>query len=254
MNRPRLVSFIAVLLMGLIFALPAGAQFWQKKEYTKWSATECKELLSKSPWANEYKVARAVIEGIGASALGGDPSVEGRVTPHVTYRVQFISAKPIRQAMARLEQLDPKYKKLGPDEQKAFDERSQKFIDTDFSGQVVIQLSYTTINAYSLPLARFWQTQPQDDLRKRFILITAVGRLEPVQVLYASGGQGGGGEFQLIYPRTVNGVALVNPDFKKLGLEFPHPHVPELSNVLPGERAFLPFNVKRMIVNGEVLY
>ena len=62
------------------------------------------------------------------------------------------------------------------------------------------------------------------------------------------------GEFQLIYPRKVNGAEVLNADFKQAGLEFPHPDIPEMRAVLPAERAFIPFPTKKMIVKDELVY
>lgn len=276
MNRRRLVSFLVLLLVGLIFASPSGAQFWQKKESAKWSASECKGLLRQSPWANEYKIAKVVMEALRGTTAGGlpaEPTVEGRDQPHVSYRAVFLSAKPVRQAMMRLQQLDPKYAKMDPAEQKAFEERAQKFIDTDFSDQVVIQLSYTTVAAYSLPLARYWQTKPQDELRKIFVLITPAGRLEADQVVVEFGGQGGVGQFQLIFPRRVSGQPIAAKESHQLNLEFLHPAIDPSAKVtqeetvtsanrrgvttdavLPSERVFIQFKAKGMMLNGELVY
>ena len=252
MKGLRLLILGIFLLSAMLAAAPAGAQFWAKKDPAKWSKSECQELLHHSPWANEYRVARAVIEGIAGTATGGDPSVEGRSQPFVNYSAVFLSAKPVRLAMIRLQQLDPKYEKLSPEDRQKFDENAAKFIDADFSNQVVVQMTYETINAYNLPIARYWQTQSQEELRKVFVLVTAAGRIEPVQVIFQPGQNRG--EFQLIYPRKIDGKEVLNADFKQAGLEFPHPDIPEMRAVLPPERGFIPFPTKKMIVKDELVY
>lgn len=249
------VRFIALLITISFALVPAlYGQFWKKKEYQNWSERECKELLRKSPWANEYMIAKAVFEPIGAGTgtnITGAPSVEGRETPNVTYRAEFWTAKPIRQAMMRLQQLDPKYKKMSEEEKKAFHQKAAQFVDTEYPDTVIVHLSYTTVQAWRLLLMRYWQSQSQDEQKKIFQLVGVPGRVEALRVIAQFAGQSGGGDFQLIFPRQVNGVALADGELKQLALEFQHPAI---EDVLPAERVLIPFKVKNMILNDEVVY
>ena len=248
------IIFRAGILAGAALALVSAtsAQFWKKKpSYQQWSVNECREMLSQSPWSGEYKIAKVVIESIGASATGGDPTVEGRETPHVTYRAQFWSARPIREAMMRLQQLDPKYSKFTPEEKKKFDDQAAKFIETDFPDTVVVHLSYTTVRAYSLPLSRYWQSKSAEELKDYFRLVSEPGHLVPLQVQMQPAAFGGGAEFQLVFPRMHNGAPIATPSSKSLGIEVSHPGI---GGVLPAERVFIPFPVKKMLVGNDVIF
>lgn len=250
--RFRISAVVALAVFSWFMTGPvARAQFWQKKDFAKWSPSECRELLSKSPWANEYKIATVVFEPLSSGPANTGPAVEGREgTPHVTYQAQFWSAKPIREAMVRLQQSDDKYRKLPPEQKQVFDERSAQFLNMEFPETIVIQLNYTTVQAYSLPLSRFWSSKSNDELKKLFVLIGASGRLEPLQVVVQQA-TGSGAAFQLVFPRKPNGVPMANPELKQLALEVAHPGI---DGVLPPERVFIPFKVKNMIMNGEVIY
>lgn len=271
----RALSLVSILALTLLAAWipPLHAQVWLKKDYTQWSEKECREILTKAPWANDYRIATVVMEALTADTNASDPTVQGREQPHVTYKAVFLSAKPVRQAMMRLEKLNPKYEQLEPAEQQAFEQRAEKFINGDFSNQIVIQLTYTTVAAYQMPLIRYWQAQPKEDLQKSFVLVTPAGRLEPEEVIFQPGGQGGPSHFQLIYPRLVNGEPVAAKDDQQINLEFKHPAIDRGSGVsqtpqvraanrqgiqtgfvLPSERVVMQFKTKRMMVEGRPLF
>lgn len=245
----KVARIALVLVVAFSFAIPADAQFWSKKSYDRWSKIECRDMLSQSPWAQQFKIATVVIEAIGASLMGGDPTAEGReAAPHVTYTAKLMSARPIREAMIRQQQLDPKYAKFSTEEKRKFDENSGKFLDMQFPDTVVVQLSYSTIRAWQLPLSRFWKSQSQDELRQNFNIIGDAGRYSPLQVIVSQGQEF---EFQLIFPRVVEGKPLVSASSKALALEFGHPGI---DGVLPGQRVYIDFPIKKMLVEGAPVF
>jgi len=217
--------------------------FWQKKEYQTWSKSECQQLLKESPWANSYTIGTVIFETVQQqSAVPGRESA-----PQVTYRVQLWSARPIRQAIARMQQLDSKYGKLKPEKRQEFDGKLAKFIETEFPETVVVQVNYNTTQAYDGALARFWQSQSQAELRETIMLIGAGGRVAPLQVIVTPGA---GREIQMIFPRQFQGKPLIGPDDKQLGLEFFNPSL----GTLAGERVFIKFDVKKMMMDEKVVY
>ena len=101
------------------------------------------------------------------------------------------------------------------------------------------------------PLARYWQTQSQEEVRFRFNLICAAGRIAPSQVIVQPAGTGEEAAFHLIFPRMINGKPAADANLKQLGIEVASPGI---DGVLPPERVFIPFKVKNMVVEGEVIY
>jgi hypothetical protein len=228
---------IAFVVAGLFLATQARAQFWEKKDYRQWSQTDCQRLLNDSPWASSYMIGTVVMNTVNQmSAVPGRDSA-----PNVTYTAQFLSAKPVRQAMMRLQQLDPKYAKLSAEQKQVFEERSAKFLESEFPETIVIRVQYSGSQALMLPVARYWGSTPQKELIKRFYLIGAQGRIAPLQVVVASGG---GAEIQVIFPRRFNGEPIMAPGLKELRLEIDD----------PVETASIPYKVQKMMLGGELVY
>lgn len=265
MQRSRVL--FALLLVACL-AIPAAAQFWTKKSYDKWSKNECKDMLTKSPWAGQYRHAVAVQELISSSSsITGAPLVEGRESPYVTYTAKFMSARPIREAMIRMQQLDAKYEKLTPEKKAAFDEQAKKFLDMPFADQIVIQLSYETIQTYRIPLSRYWKSLSQDELRQKMSLFGDEGKVTPAQVIVSDGPDP---EFQLFFPRVHDGKPLVTSASKEIALEVFHPEVKQPERdmspqqrtasgvgtppVLPAVRVFINFPVKKMMSGDQPVY
>ena len=239
--RNRVLLFLAVWMP--IAPCVQAQGFWQKKEYRGWSKSECQQLLKESPWANSYTIGTVIFETVQQqSAVAGRES-----TPQVTYRAQLWSARPIRQAIARMQQLDPKYGKLTPEQRQELDQRLAKFIGTEFPNTVVVQVSYNTTQAYDGALARFWQSQSQAELRETIKLIGVGGRVAALQVIVAPGA---GREIQMIFPRQFQGKPLIGPDDKQLGLEFLSPAL----GTLAAERVYIKFDVKKMMMDEKLVY
>lgn len=241
--KARQVFVLGVLcLMAAVWAQAQG--YWQKKPYREWSESECRKMLKDSPWANSFTVGQVLFQTVREES-----AVAGRDTsPQITYLAQIWSARPVREAMMRLQLLDPKYEKMDAAQKKGLDEKLGKFIETEFPDTVVVQVIFsTTAQGYDLQLARHWQSQSEDSLRQNTNLIGAQGRVSPLHVMVAPGGSR---EMQFIFPRLFNGQPLVGPNDKELALEFVHPAI----GIVPEERVFIRFNVKKMMMNGKLVF
>lgn len=237
--------FAVVLASGLVAAPSAQAQkFWQKKDYQRWSKQECRELLTKSPWADSYTIGTVVFQ-----VVGEESAVAGReMAPQITYLVRFLSARPIRQALVRQPQIERKYEELPPEQKQALDEQYGKFIAAEFPQTVLVQVLYSTNSQeYDRELTRYWQSQSPEALKQQIYLIGGPGRIAPLGVQVAGGA---GGEIQLIFPREFEGRPMAGPDDKHLALEFLSPAI----GILPSERVYIRFEIKKMKVDGDVIY
>lgn len=241
----RLRRKSSVMLLALaVMATAAEAQFWAKKAYGEWSRQDCGKMLNDSPWAQSRTLGRVFIQRLEEEA-----EVPGRdQTPQITYTVRLLSAPPIRQAMVRLAQLNPEYAKLTPEQKAELDARHKKMMSDTFADRVVVQILFsTTALAYRSELASRWQAQAEEVLKQEMYLITARGRFPPARVFV---GAGAGGEIQLIFPRMVGGRPVIEAGDKNVALEFQHPTV----GVLTGERMYVEFKVKNMVVNNALLF
>ena len=62
--------------------------------------------------------------------------------------------------------------------------------------------------------------------------------------------QGGGGVFQVTFPKQVDGKPILTPQDKEIKVEFPHPDIGGQG----GARVLVKFNLRKMRVEGKVLY
>jgi hypothetical protein len=224
----------ATLLIGLcaVFA----ADFWEKKDYTQWSQQECKKILEDSPWSQPY-----LLQGFGGGGIDG--------APQITYTIQFRSAIPVRWAQVRNNQIASKYDKLSPEQKAQFDQSVKEFMSIDYENVVVLDISYEhNMPSQDLTIARHWQTQTADLLKQSVYLYGSKGKKVPL--LDYKIGQGAQRKFQFIFPRQFEGRAVATPEDKNIVLEFTYPVV---SGVGDG-RGRVEFNVKKMTINGQLVY
>ena len=113
--RCTLAGIVAVLLAS---AALMAAEFWEEKDFTTWSPQQIDKMLTDSPWAKKATIVLgSVREGAGADGGfqsggagfgggGGGRSSDGgggefNGVRRITATVAWISALPVRQAIAR---------------------------------------------------------------------------------------------------------------------------------------------------------
>ena len=237
----RLLSLSSLVTLALTSAV--DAQVWSKKPWTEWSKSDCQKILSDSPWATDSGLGTTVMQVVSENS-----AVPGReAAPNITYHVRFLSARPVREAMMRLQQLDAKFSALPPDQKQKFDAQAKQFIEADFSDRVVVQVNYSAnTQAYDQVLIRAWQSQSPDVIKNSSYLNP--GKIAPLAVQV---GQGGYHELQFIFPRkSAAGEPSINPAAQEISVEFESPGV----GTLAPDRIFVRFSTKKMIVNNQFLY
>jgi hypothetical protein len=234
------------LLFLLTSLLVAGQEkeFWDKKDYTQWSERECKRLLTDSPWAKSYTLARAVIEPL--SSPGSDLAREA--APRIQYVAQFRSALPIRQALVRISQIKQKYDRMGLEQKREFDRSAEQFLAKSFADAVVLYVSFSSnVQIYERDLIRHWQFQTQDMVKNYIHLIGYGGeRVAPLGYTFIEASRA----FQLIFPRQHNGRPLIGPADKSLRLEFQHPRIGDFGEA----RILIEFKTEKMLFEGSLVY
>ena len=245
--RSKIPFFFLAALLGSVAAGHAG-EFWQEKDYRQWSKKECRKLLENSPWAKRYALGRVILEQIQPRQQ--ESAERAREThPYTEYQVRFLSALPIRQALVRLAQINADYDKMAPEQQQAFDQQTAGLLNAQFADTVMLVVTYgSNVDVYDKPLARYWQHQTTETLKNFVFLAGRPGEKVPLLRYTVAGGAGR--EFRLIFPREYEGRPLLGPAGKTLQLEFLHPSI----RGQPGVRVLIEFKVKKMLMQGAVVY
>ncbi len=239
---------LCLLMSGLlsVLALAQAKEFWVAKDYKQWTEKECRKLLDGLPWAMDYTLKDTHIDNLQQ----GTPIDRGRQSSStLSYLAQFRSALPVRQAVARQMMLDAKYDKLAPEQQQELDARIGKFLAVSFADTVLVHVIYkTNVPQTDRDLARHWQTRTLETIKNTTNLIAGNGqKIQPTGFVAATGA---GREFQLVFPRQLNGQPSIAPTDKSLKLEFMHPNLGNQGEV----RILLNFKPEQMVVNGAVVY
>jgi hypothetical protein len=248
--------FLAVLIFAaLVAAELMAADAWDRKDFQKWSVQDCRKVLRDSPWGRTFNIEKTTMSQVNRDPFGQVPrgaatntspsNQEGLIDARVTYWASFRSAKPVREAFARLAQFDAKLDQMNSDQRKSFDERQQKFLTVAFPDKIIIHVSYETNSSdMDRDLALFWQTQTLATLKGQVYLTGPDGdRMEPVEYYV---GKGALREFQFAFPRRADGDRDMNKPFS---LEFQHP------NIIQAQRVYLKFPPpSEMKFEGTVTY
>jgi hypothetical protein len=249
----------ALLLAGLSSAF--GGEFWKDKDYRQWSLQQCNKMLEDSPWAQPYtEVMIANSTSSLTAAIGlAPPGAEGQ--PYVRYIYQLFSALPIRQALVRKMQIAEKYESLSAIQRQAFDKRTEEILaPINYNDKIVVKVQYST-NSFRGPLERFWKNEVNFGIISHIVYLSrAKGR--DVPLLEYEPPSGGQNELTLVFPRQHEGGPVLTPQDKYLELKgFPNwvkgaedqgRQTMFLPNMTGGGKVY--FNVKKMLINGEVAY
>ncbi len=243
----------AVVLLAAVSAAAQG--FWDKKEWKKWSAGDCKKMSTDSPWAQRW--VQSVVQtaqfssynrSTGEGTGGGGAQDESRL--EVWYIVQLRSSQPIREAFVRDLQIQNKYDKMDEKARASLDQQTDPFLARKYDDTVIVHVYYgSNVPAYDRELATFWQTTyPSGVIPQEAFLNTASGK--KVTPLRLNAPKGGGNEFELIFPRVVDGEPVATGTSKTLSVEF---HSPKIQNV-PEGRVFIEFKPDKMQYHGTLSY
>lgn len=241
-GRSLLVAGVAVAGAHAVFA----QQFWEKKDYRRWSKDECQKLLAESPWAREFRIEKTTVELLQETSPVDRSRVE---EPWVRYRIQFRSALPIRQAVVRLSAIDAKYDGFSEEQKRNFDSKAEKYISTTFPDTILVHVSYdSNVTSYEGDLARYWHNQTPGQIQSTAFLMNSRGA--KVELVHYVPGSGSRPEFDLYFPRQINGLAVLLPEDKNVSVELTHPAI----GTLPSQRIFLEFRAAKMSVGGQLTY
>jgi hypothetical protein len=246
LNKYVFVPGLPILLV--ILSLAAAAQ-WDKKPYTAWSEKDAQKVLNDSPWAktqvfttaNEMfrsPVGRAPQPGRQGS---GDPTAG---TPaqsiHISFRVRFLSARPVRQAFSRLIELN---QKSGMNEQAAA--QLKQFVSGEFLEYIVVAVTCDAgePGANTQEARSLLRNRGTADLKNNTFLEIKGGQRIFLQEFQPPQQDGVGARF--IFPRLVDGKPFITPDSDEIHF------VSELSSTYKLDRRY---RIKDMTFDGKLEY
>ena len=192
------------LAFCLACSLVAQAQ-WEKKPYAEWSEKEAQKLLNDSPWG-QTQVISDTSQMFGNERLGSGTSRVANVF-HVNFRIRFLSAKPVRQAISRVMELK---QKGAVDERLASQLRA--FAAADFPDYVII----TVLCDSDQPHMRLQEAtallnnRTTADLKNNTFLELKDGRRVFLQEYQPPRNDGLGARF--IFPRLIDGKPYITAE------------------------------------------
>ncbi len=228
------IAVIVCVLIGTVFLL--ARDFWEQP-FDKWSRNDVLKMLNDSPWA-----ASQTFTGVIGTKDAGD---HGEKEKYHKFTARFFSALPVREAYVRMYRLINKYDDMNAEQRRQFDARFNRPLNLDFSERVVVALEYATNDPdVSRELKAFLDAARTDTLKQSVYLITkGNGRIE-LKEYFTPSPDGSGAKF--IFPRVIDGKAVVSAEDKELHFDMWMPVV--------DQRLYIDFKPARMVYGGQLAY
>jgi hypothetical protein len=214
----------SILILVTVLAGIAAAQ--DKELWPKWDKNKVNKLLNSSPWAQTqtdtdtsemtYSPTTAVgTSSVGQSAVAsqGGPSAGRAVQDNrtdrgasnqamnVNYHVRFLSARPIRQAFARMIEIQEK-------ERPGVREELGPFVERDFSDFIVVTVAFdASDNRFAGPVLQAFAGATHGTLKNQAYLERNDGKRLFIMDYKPPTNDGLGAKF--IFPRKIDGEAFL---------------------------------------------
>lgn len=185
--------------------IPAGEEpFW------KWSLAKAVKILNSSAWARQ-ETFTTVVAGVG-SGQAGEKEI------YTTFYVRFLSADPIREAYARILQIEHGYDRLTPEEKRRFDEMLAPVLEFDTKEWVVVGVSFRSNDPeHESQIRRFFQSQTTATLRDKAYLSTSQHSQIRVRAYFPPIEESVGAKF--VFPRKKDGTDLFSANNGRISFE-----------------------------------
>ena len=209
------LMLLAIMLAGLT-TIPQDKELWPK-----WDKGKVNKMLNSSPWAQTQTdtdtsemtyspTTNTGTSGVGQSAPRGtasnaDRDVQGNRADSgasnqamsVNYHVRFLSAKPIRQAFARMIEIQEK-------ESKSVREQLGPFVERDFSEYIIVAVAFdASDNRFAGPVLQTFTSATSGTLKTKVYLERSDGKRLFITDYRPPINDGLGAKF--VFPRLVDG-------------------------------------------------
>lgn len=211
-----------ILCAGLMIGFFGASIFAQKqKPWTEWSKKEAEKTLNESPWGQTQtetdtsqmtysptvtSTTAARKEDKNITSASNTESGATNSPMSIKYRIRFLSAKPVREAFARMVTLMQQDK---PNE--ALSAQLQSFVDRDFADYIVVAVSVEgTDRRYLGPAMESLSSATADTLKNNVYLERKDGKRLFLMDYRAPSQDGMGAKF--VFPRTVDGQPFLKTE------------------------------------------
>ena len=233
--------FAALLACALA---PAALAQKEAKPWTEWSRKETDKILNDSAWGQtqtETDTSEMVFQPttpVAAASAARNAEGANNQATSIKYRIRFLSAKPMRQAVARAIELDQKTP--SPE----MTERLRKFADGRFHDWVVVSVTFESSDKRQTGKAlQAFNSAITETLKNNTYLERKDGRRLFLAEYQAPKPDGLGAKF--VFPRTLDGQPFLTPESG--GVRF-------YSEVGPSIKLNMRFKTSGMMYEGAFEY
>ncbi len=236
--RKAFLVFIPLVALATVLV---AKDFWEEP-FTKWKRDQVVKMLGDSPWSQTQIFTSAIGKNAtGATtekgSMAGQQEIEHRLT------VRFLSAKPIREALVRFNQIAMNYDSMDEEKRKDVDTRLGGLLNADVSDKIIVAVELKTNDPNVVrDFSQFLDTARTETLKQSVYLISdRLGRVDLKEYIPPSPRMPGA---KFIFPRSVNDKPLVTPDDKELKFDMWVPSV--------NQRLFVTFKPAKMVYRGDL--
>lgn len=196
---------VSVIVVFFLICSMASAQ-WDKKPYTEWSQQETEKILNNSPWGQTQALTDTSKMFDTGRRLDSGQSRVADVT-QVNFRVRFLSAKPVRQAISRSMEIQQKGEL--PEQLAA---QLRAFASADFPDYIIITVTVEAPNpssefqAATSVLGKITTAELKNDT----YLLVKGGRKVFIKEYQSPRNDGLGARF--IFPRLLDGKPFITTE------------------------------------------
>ena len=240
----RVFKLSAVFLLVLVTAMSVVAQ-WKVKPWKEWSKKEAEKILEDSPWART-QVETNLSEMFYSPTSAGrnatnvsNRSVEGATNQEInlSYHIRFFTARPIREAFARIYQLKAK-----PDSQTNIG--LQNFTEIKPTNVIILTVTFDCPDRrFSGKVMQAFNSAVTATLKNSTYLERSDGKRLFLEEYVPPGPDGFGARF--IFPRNVKDAPFISLDASEVRF------FSEYSSNIKLDRRF---KISDLMVNGKLEY
>lgn len=246
----RVITLVAI---ALCLALNAFAQKNLDKPFDTWSKDDALKVLSDSPWAKKIdhtqptsSLSSAPSSGATRPNTPAEQRVPEAAQPSIV--IQLHSARPIREAIVRLQQIASGYDKKSDADKAAFDVAQKPFLECPICADY-----YVITIAKSRSRQVLFSGMTADDIKRLVKLVNDKGDERQIERFDAA--QNPGDVAVLYFKRSDDkGSPFVTEDSKEVRLVF----TKEFLNSKNPSAEMIPanttFKISKMVVGGKLLF
>ena len=193
--------------------------------------------MNDSPWARQETYIR-LISGVG-SGVSGEKEI------FKTFYVRFVSARPIREALVRMQQIQYGYDELSDEDRERLDEYARDALLSGFGDWIVVAVSFRSNDPNEeSAVRRFFKVETAETIKNKAFLSTDTFSQVPIHTYFPPRDEGIGAKF--VFPREIEGIPIVSETSRSITFELLD--VPGASGNLRAK-----FDVKDMVLDGKVI-